>query len=68
MSAEERWTHLCHFKDALWIKAAPAHLPRAGDRALVCDGHDDARHRARLLLQRGVHYVPVADLQKIRQS
>lgn len=68
MAAEEGWTHLCHFEDALWVQAAPAHLPCAGDRALVCDGHDEARHRARLLLQSRVHHVPVAHLQKNRRS
>ncbi len=61
---EEGWTHLCHFKDALWIQAASAHLPRAGDRALVCDRDDQARHRAGLLLQSRVHHVPVAHLQE----
>lgn len=58
------WIHLCHFEDALWIQAASSHLPGAGDRALVCDGHDEAGHRAGLLLQRRIHHVPVAHLQR----
>lgn len=57
-------THLCHFKDALRIKAAPSHLTCAGDRALVCDRHDEARHRARLLLQSGINDVAVAHLRR----
>lgn len=64
MVEEEGWTHLCHFKDALWVQAASAHLPHAGDRALVRDGDDQARHRAGLLLQGRVHHVPVAHLQE----
>lgn len=59
-------THLGHLEDALWVQTASADLPCAGDSALVCDGHDEARHRARLLLQGRVHYVPVSHLQNIR--
>lgn len=64
MAEEEALTHLCHFKDALWIQAAAAHLPRAGDRALVRDRDDEARHRAGFLLQRRVHHVPVTHLRR----
>lgn len=59
-------THLCHFEDALWVQAASAHLPCAGDRAFMCDGDDQARHRARLLLQSRVHYVSMTHLQENR--
>lgn len=58
-------THLGHLEDALWVQAASADLPRAGDGALVCDGHDEACHRARFLLQGRIHYVPVSHLQNI---
>lgn len=58
-------THLGHLKDALRVQTAAADLPRAGDSALVCDGHDEAGHRARLFLQGRIHYVPVSHLQSI---
>lgn len=61
-------THLCHFKDALWIKAASSHFTCAGDHALVCDRHDEARHRARLLLQSRINYVAVAHLQRNKMT
>lgn len=60
-------THLGHLEDALRVQTAAADLPRAGDGALVCDRHDEARHRARLLLQSRIHYVPVSHLQHIMQ-
>lgn len=60
-------SHLCHLKDALRIQAASSHLPRAGDRALVRDGNDEARHRAGLLLQSRVHHVSVSHLLSERQ-
>lgn len=59
----KRWTHLCHFEDTLWLQAAHAHLPRTGDRSLVCHSDDQARHGAGLLLQIRIHHVPVAHLQ-----
>lgn len=65
---EDMWTHLCHLNDALRIQTAAAHLPRARDRALVRDGHDEACHGAGLLLQSRVHYMPVAHLQNVGQS
>lgn len=58
-------THLSHLEDALRVQTAATDLPRAGDGALVCDRHDEARHRARLLLQGCIHYVPVSHLQSI---
>lgn len=62
--AEEDKAHLCHFKDALWVQAASAHLPRAGDCALVRDRDNEACHRAGLLLQSGIHHMPVAHLHR----
>lgn len=61
-------THLCHFKDALRIEAAPSHLTCAGDHALVCDRHDEAGHRARLLLQSGINDVAVAHLRRNKMA
>lgn len=58
-------SHLGHLKDALRVQAAAADLPRAGDGARVCDGHDEAGHRARLLLQGRIHDVPVSHLQSM---
>lgn len=55
-------THFSHFEDALRVQATSAHLPHTGDRSLVCDGNDEAGHGTRLLLQSGVHHVPVAHL------
>lgn len=60
--------HLCHLTDALWIQAASPHLPGAGDYTFVCDGDDEARHRASLLLQSGIHHMPVANLHTNSQS
>lgn len=54
--------HLCHFEDALRFQAPSPYLPNAGDGALVRDGDQQAGHRAGLLLERGVHHVPVANL------
>lgn len=64
MAGERSWTHLCHFKDALWIQAASAHLPHAGDRALVGDRDDQARQRAGFLLQSCINNMSVTHLQK----
>lgn len=68
MVGEDVSTHLCHFEDALWIQAASAHLPRAGDRALVRDRDDEAGHRAGLLLQSRIHHVSVPHLQNKRKQ
>lgn len=64
MVREDGRIHLCHFEDALWIQAASAHLPRAGDCALVRHRDNQACHRAGFLLQSCIHYMPVAHLQE----
>lgn len=64
MAEEQSQAHLYHFKNALWIQAASAHLPHTGNGALVGDGDDEARHRAGLLLQSCVHHMSVAHLPK----
>lgn len=64
MAEERSWAHLCHFKDALWVQTASAHLPHTGDGALVRDGDYEACHRAGLLLQCCIHHMSVSHLQK----